>query len=184
MGSGVSLRRVLLFLIVGAVLGVAGCGGGSDDSAASSDEPEATETAEETTDAETATSDADDEPDGSGGSDLSGVASAEDCRDLADLSAALGNALGGADIDVDRYATFLQEFADRTPEEIREDFQVLADAWAIYADVIGDLDIEEGEIPSAEQLAELGQAFQEVDQTALAEASTNIAAWVQENCVP
>ncbi len=46
-----------------------------------------------------------------------------------------------------------QEFADQAPEEIRDDFQVLAQAYAEYVKVVGELDLQPGVVPSADELA-------------------------------
>lgn len=171
----------LLALVAALAIVAAGCGGGgsekADDTTTVATETtapeETTETTEETT--EETTSDDDD--------DVTNVASADDCRELVELGSKLAQALGGSGgDDVERTKEFLNEFADRAPEEVREDFKVLAEAYAKIIDAIGDLDLKPGETPSPEVILKLQQIGSEVDQEKLQEASENIQRWSEENC--
>jgi hypothetical protein len=72
------------------------------------------------------------------------------------VSTALGGAGGSG--DVDQVSEFFDEFSERAPEEIRDDFRVLADAYAAYAEVIADLQLEPGETPDAEGLQRMQEA--------------------------
>jgi len=117
--------------------------------------------------------------------DTSAVASADDCRDLGNLSTELGNAFGGTpSSDTKKYAEFMQAFADRAPEEIRDDFQVIADFYEKWVDAMGDADFSSGKTPTPEQLSKLMDVVKNIDQAKLTAASTNIATWVTQNCVP
>jgi hypothetical protein len=161
--------------IVVAVLGLAlvgvGCGG-DDDSSASGDTTELTDT---TTTDETTTEDTTTDDD-----DLSGLAS-EDCLELAAASAGLGQAFATPGSDFEGEDAF-RELADDVPDEIRDDWQILADAYSDYAEALADIDLSAGETPDAETLQEIQQAIASIDQASVTEASNNIAAWAQQNC--
>jgi hypothetical protein len=177
---------VVLLLVVAALgLAVAGCGGSDNKTSggttaattevATTTEATTTEaatTVAATTVAATTTS-----------TDVSGVASAANCRELAGLGAKLGQALSGAGGgDIEAVATFLKQFADKTPADIRADFQVVADAYAKIATALKGVNLTPGQTPSADVIARLSKLGQELDQAKLAAASQHIAAWVQKNC--
>ena len=158
------------------VLVGAGCGGG-DDEASGTDTAVITDTTDtdETTTDETTTEETTEETD-TDLSDLSG-----DCLEAVQAySAAL--AAAGAAGDTDQSLEVFQEFADRAPEEIRDDFQVLAQAYAAYVAVLGDLDLQAGETPSAEQLQQLQEATASFDDPEVAAANERVSAWADENC--
>jgi hypothetical protein len=163
-------------------LAAAGCGGGDDES---SDEPDATltetetdtdATDETTTEEETST---DEETD----TDLSGFASG-DCEELVNASSAIGEALSGANTpdEVEAASDRFHEFAEQVPEEIQDDVQVLADVYDKYISVIADIDLKEGETPTADQIQQLTAALASIDQQKVTEASTNLSTWATENC--
>jgi hypothetical protein len=170
-------ENVRWLAIVVAVLGLAlvgvGCGG-DDDSSASGDTTEITDTTttDETITEDTTTDDDDD--------DLSGLAS-EDCLELAAASAGLGQAFATPGSDFEGEDAF-RELADDVPDEIRDDWQILADAYSDYAEALADIDLSAGETPDAETLQEIQQAIASIDQASVTEASNNIAAWAQQNC--
>jgi ABC-type glycerol-3-phosphate transport system substrate-binding protein len=159
------------------VLVSAGCGG--DDEAASDTTTLTDTTTDETTTDETTTGDTTTDSD-----DLGSLASGE-CAELIEagtkLSEAFG-AAGSADGDFDDVSRFFDEFADSVPEEIRADFQVLADAWEVYADVLPDVQVEPGQTPDPEALARLQEALASVDQQEVSAASQRISAWASTNC--
>ena len=183
------MRRMSTLVLGATALAVlafvaAGCGGGgSKESAATTTTTEetvpatteaatteATTTAPATTQATTTTS------------NLGGLASAKNCRELAELgqkfSAACTGAANGQDLKTE--ARLLKEFADRTPSDIRADFEVLADYMTKVADAAGGL--KPGQTPNAQTLAKLQKLATEIDQAKLSTASKNISAWVQKNC--
>jgi hypothetical protein len=127
-----------------------------------------------------------DEADSSTGTtDLSALGTTEDCQELSNLSTELGNAFGGTpSSDTEEYGEFLQAFADRAPEEIRDDFQVIADFYGKWLDAMRDADFEAGETPTPEQIQKLTEIVQSVDPAKLTAASANISTCVTENCVP
>jgi len=158
------------------VLVGAGCGGG-DDEAGSTDTAVITDTTDtdETTD-DTTTDETTDETDTDFSGDLSG-----DCLEAVQAySAALAAAGAGGDSD-DSLDVF-QEFADQAPEEIRDDFQVLAQAYATYIQELGDLGLEPGEVPSADDLAKLTQAAAAFNNPEVTAANERVTAWADENC--
>lgn len=157
-------------------------GGGDDDSA--SDTTEITDSIEETTD-DTTTEETTTDDETTDGTDtgVDGLVS-EDCEELANASSALGEILSGASTgdEIDEASDRFRAFAEQVPEDIRDDVLVLADVYETYAEAFADLDLEEGETPSADQIQELTALVADIDQQAVAEASTNLTTWVTENC--
>ena len=145
-----------------------GCGGG--DESASGDTTETT--TEETTTEETTTDET---------TDLSGVFADEDCLALVAAVTSFGQAVAGVTSSSEQ-TTALQELADKVPEEIAADVQVLAEVYADYAAELQDIGIEPGATPSAEQLQQLQTALASLDQEGVTEASQSITAWAQTNC--
>jgi hypothetical protein len=160
-------RLLAALLLAALALFAAGCGGDDGGDSASSDT--AVVETESTDDAATETTDDGDEV-------LGG-----ECTELAGLGAQLQSAMGNAG-DLDSTSEVFDELADRVPEEIREDFQVLADNFKEFAEALEGVDLSSGATPDAETLAKLQQAVASMDQPAVEEASNNIEAWVQENC--
>ena len=120
---------------------------------------------------------------GTGTSSLSALTSAGNCADLANMGAALSQAFSGTGTnDVQKQAQLLKEFADRTPEDIRPDFETVADAYSKIADALKGVDLSPGKTPSPEVLAKLMKLSTELDQTKLTQAETNISAWASKNC--
>jgi hypothetical protein len=181
------MRRIVVKALVVATIGAfvlaaAGCGGGDDESAADTQAAVAATTdsgdamtVETESEAET-TGESEEEPE-------LDFASTENCRELAELGVKVSTALSGAgDSSVEDTKKFLDAFADDAPEEIRDDFRVVAEAYAKIADALADVDVSPGETPSAEDAAKLQQVASEIDQPALEQANTNITTWVNENC--
>ena len=176
------------------LLVVAGCGG--DDEAASDTTTLTDTTTDDTTTDDTTTDDTttddtttdetttDETTTDDDSGDLGGLASGE-CADLVESSAKLSQAFGATDPSGDNYdevSTFFDEFAENAPEEIRADFQVLAEAWEVYAEVLPDLQVEPGQTPDPEALARLQTALTSIDQQKVSAASERISAWTTENC--
>ena len=172
-------RAILLAALAGVLLAAAACGGDDDESAADTQTP-AAETSgsgdDATTDeTETASSDDDD-------SDTSGLAGSEECRELVTLGSKVTEALGGSgDANLEETQEFLDGFADDAPEEIRDDFEVIAEAYGKIAEALEGVDLT-STTPDPEALAKLQELSSEIDQAELQEANTNITAWVTENC--
>lgn len=161
------------FALVGA-----GCGG-DEESTGDTDTVVITDTSatDETTTEETTTDETE--------TDASGSLATEDCLEAIGAFSKLGQALaasGSSSDDVEESSRIFQAFADAAPDEIREDFRVLADAYADYIEVLSGLDLQPGEVPSAEQLQELQQAAESFNQPELIAASDRMSAWTTENC--
>ena len=119
----------------------------------------------------------------SSGSRFSSIATAGNCKQLSDLSASFSKAITGAgDNDFQARAKLLKEFADKTPSDIRPDFEVLASAFSKYADALKGIHFTPGKVPDAATLAKLQQLSTSIDQQAVTMASTHITTWAQKNC--
>jgi len=167
------------FALVGA-----GCGGGDDESAADTDTVVVTDTAgtDETTD-ETTTEDTTttDETE----TDASGGLASGDCVKAVAAFAALSQAVaaaGSSGSDAEDSARAFQEFADEAPDEIKDDIQVLGDAYASYIAVLSGLGLEQGETPSADQIQELSQAAETLNKPEVIAASDHFNTWASTNC--
>jgi hypothetical protein len=166
------VRWLSVFVAVLALCVVAvGCGG--SDESASGDTTATETTTDETTTDETTT-------DGTT-PDLSGVFADEDCLALVAAAASFSQAFAGASGTADQTNAF-EDLADKVPDEIKADVQVLADAYAEYAAEIKGIGLEAGQTPSAEQLQQLQAALASFDQQGVSEASERLSAWAQTNC--
>jgi hypothetical protein len=180
-----------LSLLAMVVIVAAGCGGGGSKNTAATTEAATTEamTTEEATTTEaaatteaTTTEATTTEATTTASSDLSGLASSGNCKELADLGQKFSSALSGAasSQDLKKEADLLKEFAAKTPQEIRPDFEVYADFVGKVADAYKG--ITPGQTPSPTQIAALQKLSTTIDQAKLTAASQHIAAWVQSNC--
>lgn len=168
------LHALAPVLLVALALVVAGCGGGGKKSAAT--------TAATTAAAPATTAAATTAPTGTT-SDLSGLATAANCKQLADLGAKFSDAVSGTDPqDTKKIAQLLKEFAAKTPTDIRPDFTLVADVYSKLADAIGNL--QPGSVPDPSILSKLQKLSTEVDAEKLATASQHISDWVRTNCTP
>lgn len=176
-------RKTIVALCLGLVgvfaLTAAGCGGGGSKSAATT----AAATTEATTTQSQATS-TESKPatTTSSSSELGGIATASNCKELTDLGQKFSSAFSGASNsnDLKKEAQLLKEFADKTPADIRPDFEVVADYLTKIAEVAGS--VKPGSTPDPATLAKLQKVATEVNQQKLTQASQNITAWVQKNC--
>jgi hypothetical protein len=186
------MRRTSI-LVLGATLLVAlglvaaGCGGGSKNSAATeaaTTEVATTEavTTEETTEAATTEEATTEEQTTTAAPNLSGLATSKNCRDLVGASSKFSSAFSGAanSQDLKKQAQLFQEFASKTPEDIRPDFKVVADFLSKIAEVYGT--IKPGTTPDPATIAKLQSLSTKIDQTKLTQASQHISAWLQKNC--
>lgn len=175
------MRVMTILVVVLLALVGAGCGGG-DDEAASDDTVVTETTTEETTDETTTDTDTDETTDTS--VDLDAFLSGE-CQELvaayAALSQAFAAASGGGE-DFTEQSQAFQAFADDAPDEIRADIETLAEAYAEYAGIIGDLGVQPGEIPDADDLEALSEAAASFNSAGVTAASERLSAWTTENC--
>jgi hypothetical protein len=159
-------RRLAVVLLTALALLAAGCGadGGGDEAAATTDTAIVEET--ETTDEDPTTTD--------DGLELEG-----ECAEFAGLSARLQQALtGSGELDADAF----DELADEVPEEIRDDYEVLAANFRELAEALEGIDLSGGQAPSAEDLAKLQELSRTFDDPEVQQAAGNIEAWARENC--
>jgi hypothetical protein len=178
------MRRTPLSILAvvalsGLVLAAAGCGGSKHkaaaNKAATSTKTSATTTAKTATTATTSTT--------SKSSSFSGLANAANCSQLAGLASSFAQAVSGTGgTDVTKTAALLKQFADKTPEDIRPDFEVVAAAYAKIADALKGVDLSSGKTPSPEVIAKLTKLSSELDQAALQKAYTHIGTWANKNC--
>ena len=177
-------RRLAVLLLAALALLVAGCGGDdSNDAAGETDTVVVDDTGSSATtdDDSTETSDdateTDDDTTETGGGVLEG-----ECAEFAGLSARLSQALSGSTSDLDSASGVFDELADQVPDEIRDDYRVLADNFRELASALEGVDLSSGEAPSPEVLAKIQEITQSMDSAEVQEASQNIEAWAKENC--
>jgi hypothetical protein len=166
--------RWLALLVTSLALVAAGCGGGSNESAAST----------ETTTTETTTSESTDTSmtESTDTADLSGVLNDEDCLALAGVGATFAQAVTGASDE--QAADELQELVSKVPDEIKPDVQVIAEWFTQYTAKLKDIGIKAGQAPTAQQLQQLQAALSSANanQQELTAASQHIETWAQNNC--
>ena len=169
-------RRALgLMAVVVLGVGVSACGGDDSDDAAPTTEADAAD-------------------DGGGGGDdmvdvdevpgLSG-----ECEDLVaaylEASSGLGSVMSGTgDTDFSEVAAYFSEVADELPDEVSDDFEIFAQAYAEFAQALEDADIDLSDMSSADPatLEALTPALEAFDDPAVTEASQNISDWMDANC--
>ncbi len=173
-------RLASLLVILVLALVAAGCGG--DDSSSEATEEttvEETISSEETTVEETTEASGEDTS-SSGEIDLDDLSG--ECQELASVGAKFSEAFestGSASGDLSATADLFDELVDAAPDEIKEDMAVLAEGISKYAEALQGVNLTQ---PSAEDIAKLQEITQSFDSADLQQASTNIQAWVTENC--
>ncbi len=186
------VRKLVTLLVIASfatlAFAFAGCGSDDNSSADATTTETTTETTAtedtETTDTETTeTEDTDTTETTDTETTASGdFATSENCAELKQIQSNTAQAFtgtGGEDLDAasDAFA----ELTAAAPEEIKDDFQVIADAYNKLADALQGVDLTSTN-PDPQALAKIAQISQELDQAELTQASTNIATWAQENC--
>ena len=166
-------RKLIVLLLAALALVAAGCGG-DDNSEASGDTD--TTVVEETTTEETTTEETTEETT-SDETTLSGK-----CAEFAGLGARISQAMAGGNAGLDEASALFDELASQVPDEIKADFEVIAENFAEIAEVMKDVDLAAGEQPSAEDLAKLQELTSTLSSTEVQQASENIEKWTEENC--
>jgi len=171
----------LMALVVAAVaLVAAGCGGSDNNEASgSTDTTTVTETATETA-ASTETTSTETSTD-TGSSIGTGALSGE-CKQLAQLGEKFSASLSGQSGDLGDVAKAFDQLAGQVPDEIKPDFQVLAENYKKIAEALKGVDVQSGKAPTADQAAKLQQALTSIDNTKVQAAVTHLEAWAQKNC--
>lgn len=167
-------RRLVLLLLAVLALAVAGCGG--DDS---SDAVAEAETAvEETTSDDDGTEDVETVPETTD-EDIGELGG--ECAELAGIGAKLSQTLSGQAGDLDEASKVFDEIAEQVPDEIKADYEVIAENFSKIAEALEGVDLTSGQ-PDAEAIAKLQELSTTFDSPEVREASSNIEAWVSANC--
>jgi hypothetical protein len=126
---------------------------------------------------------------GGGGSFDGGALDAATC---AQVVAAMASAYsgttaamtGGGGSDTQSAIDSLEEFAANAPDEIADDMQTIAAAYAQVTQALADsgYDPTSGVAPTPEQAAALQQATAGLNSTEFQQASDNVSAWFTEQC--
>ena len=172
-------RRLAVLLVAALALVAAGCGGSSDEASSDTDTVAVeTTTMDTTTTEDTATTD-DTATDTSSSTDLGALTGK--CAELAGLGTKLASAMGGQDAGVENVSKLFDELADEVPDEIKADWQVLAENFGKIAEALKGVDLTSG-TPDAETLAKLQALSATLDSQKVQQASAHIEAWVTQNC--
>ncbi len=169
-------RRLALLALAMLVLVAAGCGG--DDTSGTSADADSTVVTETTGDD---TNDVEDLTETTGDDDSIGQLDGK-CAELAGIGAKLSQSLSGQSGDLDEAARVFDEIADQVPDEIKADYEVIAENFGKIAETLKDVDLQSGETPNAEAIAKLQQLATSFDSPEIREATANIEAWTQKNC--
>ena len=167
-------RLALLALAMLALVG-AGCGG--DDTSDTSADANSTVVTETTGDD---TNDVEDLTETTGDDDIGQLEGK--CAELAGIGAKLSQSLSGQSGDLDEASRVFDEIADEVPDEIKADYEVIAENFDKIVEALKDVDLTSGETPNAEAIAKLQQLATTFDSPELREATANIEAWTQKNC--
>jgi hypothetical protein len=155
----------------------AGCGGDSSNESAA-DTTATTVATETTTATETTSTEDTSTTEGSSGD----LALGGKCKEFAGISEKLSESLSGQTADLEDASKIFDEIADQVPDEIRADYQVIAENFKKIAEALEGVDLTSGETPSPEALAKLQELSQSMNSSEVQQASRNIEAWVRENC--
>lgn len=170
--------RWLALVLLALALVAAGCGG-SDDESAAPDETTVAETLTDTTSDETTAEKTSEDETTFDFAD-------EDCQSLLaaylGVSQAFAAAAGGPSGDVSEQAEAFAQYADDVPDEIRGDVETLAAAYGEYVEIIQDLDLAPGEIPSAAQAQQLQDGLEDIGSEDVTAASERLSLWTSQNC--
>jgi hypothetical protein len=172
------IRLLALAAFTATVLVAAGCGGNGKSAATTT-----TTTTVSTSTTTSTSSGAQTTTTSTSSSGLANIATAANCGQLAGLATSLAQAIAGAgSTDVDKISKLLQEFAARTPADIRPDFERVAAAYAKIVDALKGVDLSGGKAPSAAVIAKLTKLGTELNTPALQKSGANITAWAQTHC--
>lgn len=181
--------RKLLWILAAAMLVVAACGD-DDASDTAADDTEVVDDGEGDDSGDDGSDDSDDSQDDSDDGDLGDAAGflGDDRCDFV-LSGAWANPFGaGASPDgsIPQFSDLGDQFeamADEAPEEIRDEFHVLADRFQQLGDLIGDVDMSDPQ--AAFQDPQVQQAFaqaEEIFDDEFQAASETVADYFEDHC--
>ena len=165
-------------LLAALALLAAGCGGSSTPTAATSSTTATTTTASggTTTTATTTTSTT------TGSVGNLALFTSGNCGKLLSLSQSFAQAMEGKPQNLEKTAQLVQQFADKTPADIRPDFKTLAADWATVAAALKGVNLSSGQAPSVSIIAKIVKLSSQLDTEQLTLASQHIAAWAHTNC--
>ena len=146
-------RRIAALLIAVLALVAAGCGGSSSNEASSDTETTVATETTETMAAEDTTATTDDS-ETSTDIDLGNLSG--ECKQFAGISSKLAQSLSGQDANMEDAAKAFDEIADQVPDEIKDDYKVIAENFSKIADALKGVDLTSGQTPSPEALAKRG----------------------------
>jgi hypothetical protein len=113
-------------------------------------------------------------------------ASATNCTQLAGLgeqyAKAMSAATSGGKFDLGAAVTAYRNLANAAPSAIRPDLQVLAGAFASYANALSKSGYKFGTVPSASQVTAVEQAVKTFDTAKMSAALKHLKAWGTANC--
>ena len=171
--------RVLAVLLVAFVAVSCGGEGGADDTTTT----QSSDVADTTT---TTTAPGGDDDDGSldGFSATCLEATQGMAAAVSAYSSGMTQAFGGSldDDSLQLAADQLEAMAEAAPDEIKDDFAVIATELGAFYTALVEIGYEPGATPDADQLAELSALAESINTEAFEEASDNINAWFEANC--
>jgi len=112
----------------------------------------------------------------------------DDCQDaleaMAGAAGGMTNAFSGEVDSLEDAVEAMEDYADDAPEEIRDDFRLVADAYAEVVEIIVDseVDLSGSEVPDEETMAALEEATSGLDSEELEAAAARIQEYFQEEC--
>jgi hypothetical protein len=169
-------RILLLALLAACSIALVACGGDDDDGNVDAD-------AATSSDDDSGSTDDNDSESTDGDVALSDIS--EECMDASLAASAVygqgAAAFTGNTDAVEESADKLKEFAGKAPDEIKEEFEVMAEALQKYYEALDDLDLGSG-VPSASELAKIASASEVLNDPDFQEASDRVSDWVGENC--
>jgi hypothetical protein len=103
------------------------------------------------------------------------------CKELTTLANRVSAAFSNTNAkNIQKNARILKQFADQTPDEIRPDFELLADDVQKIADSLHGVKNPNSPTPAERQ--KIQQAAATINQSKLSAAIRHITAWSQKNC--
>jgi hypothetical protein len=173
-----STQILSILLVLVFVLAAAGCGKKKTTTTTTTTTvTQATTTAAATTTTEATTTTSGTTTSAAGVGELSGA-----CKQLSNLGQEFSTAFSGANGDVQKQAAVLKAFADKTPADIRPDFETIAAFYSQVADDLKGVNVSSGQTPDAATLAKLMTLSQKLQDTKFKAALQHIETWAANGC--
>lgn len=159
-----------MLLLAALALVAAGCGGDDSNEAGGDTDTAVVETdGEETTDDATETTDDD-------------AALGGECAEFAGLGARIFQAVSSGPEGIQEASELFDRLKGRVPDEIKADFDVIAENFAEIAEAVRDADLTAEEMSSPEGLAKLQELMAPLSSPEVAAAGERLQAWAEKNC--